>query len=121
MELDVYKINGNRALPKGSKPPALEYQYLDDVGDPIDISVGVWTGQGRAEQLHTDSQPTGIGEGSVTIDVVTATATYSWADEDFATVGRFILIIWIGNGQDRFGSVIFEWEVADSPGADPSV
>ena len=120
-DLDVKHINGQRALPKGSKPPPLVHQYLDEAGNPYDMSVGGWTGQGRAEQLHVASQPATIGTGSVIIDVPNATATYNWVVEDFLTIGRFRLIIWVGNGTQRLGSTVYEWDVADAPGADPTV
>lgn len=123
-ELDVKHINGGRALPKNSRPPAIEHQFLDDptvLGEPFDMSVGSWTGQARAEQLHVSSQPVGIGLGAVVVNPVTAKATYSWVDADFATEGRFWLVIWVGNGTQRLGSTIYEWDVSDAPGADPTV
>lgn len=123
-DLSIKHINGGRALPKGSRPPLLEHQYLDANGNPYDLSTGIWTGQARAEQLHLgsgESQPTGIGSGSVSVTIATAIASYAWVDQDFLTPGRFRLIIWIGNGTQRFGSTIYEWDVADAPGADPTV
>lgn len=123
-DLQVKHINGRRALPIGTRPPLLEHQYLDENGDPLDLSTGVWTGQGRAEKLHLaagESQPPGLGSGTVSIDIPTATASYAWADEDYETEGRFRLIIWIGNGTQRFGSTVYEWDVADAPGANPTV
>lgn len=120
-QMQTIKLNGGLAIPKGSKPPSLEYQYLDENNDPVDLSIGSWTGQARAEQLHVDSQPLNIGTGSVSVNTANATATYNWHESDFSTPGRFLLIIWIGNGTQRFGSVVFEWVVSDAPGADPTV
>ncbi len=109
-------------VPEGSILPAVSYQYLDADGDVVDLTSGTWVGQGRAEQLHVSSQPSPVpGEGVVTIDVGTATATYPFTVDDFLTVGRFQLVIWIGNGSDRHGSPTFEWEVYDAPGAVPTV
>ncbi len=124
-DLLVKHINGERALPLGSRPPPLEHQFLDENGDPFDISIGTWTGQGRAEKISLDegeSQPADIGTGGVVVDVPSATATYTWVDEDFGTVGRYRIIVWIGNGGTaRFGSTTYEWDVSDAPGADPTV
>lgn len=122
-ELDVKHINGKRALPKGSLPPPIEHQFQDEEGAPYDMSVGSWSGQGRAEQLHLEgaAQPANIGTGTVSIDVPSATATYNWVSADFTTVGRFRIIIWVGNGTQRLGSTVYEWDVADAPGADPTV
>lgn len=121
-ELDVKHINGGRALPKLSRPPALAHQFLKEDGTAYDMSTGVWVGQGRAEQLHVSVQPLLIGTGVVTVSAVTATAVYNWLDSaDFGTVGRFIIIIWVGNGTERLGSTVYEWDVTDAPGADPTV
>lgn len=123
-DLLIKHINGERALPKKSIPPPLEHQYLDAAEDAFDLSNGTWTGQGRAEKINLEdgeTQPTGIGTGAVTIDIPTATAQYDWVTEDFDTPGRFRIIIWIGNGSQRFGSTVYEWDVSDAPGADPSV
>ncbi len=123
-DLLVKHINGERALPNLSIPPSLEHQYLDADGDPYDLTTGTWTGQGRAEKINLDdgeSQPAGIGTGAVTIDVPTAIAQYDWDIADFTTVGRYRIIIWIGNGTQRFGSTVYEWDVSDAPGADPDV
>lgn len=121
-ELDVKHINGGRALPKLSRPPGLAHQFLKEDGTPYDMSIGVWTGQGRAEQLHVASQPALIGTGTVVVDAVLAIASYSWiATADFGTIGRFRIVLWVGNGTERLGSTIYEWDVADAPGADPTV
>ncbi len=123
-DLLIKHINGERALPKNSIPPPLEHQYLDAAEDPADLTSGTWTGQGRAEKINLDdgeSQPAGIGAGTVTIDIPSATATYGWVAADFAQIGRFRIIVWIGNGTQRFGSTTYEWDVSDPPGADPSV
>ncbi len=123
-DLLIKHINGERALPNLSLPPPLEHQYLDADGNPFDLSSGIWTGQGRAEKINLDDgeiQPAGIGAGTVTIDVPTATATYPWVIADFTTPGRFRIIIWIGNGTQRFGSTVYEWDVSDAPGIDPTV
>jgi len=120
-DLVTKHIYGGKALAKGSKPFPLEHQFLDQFLEPIDLSVGVWVGQGRAEQLHVTDQPANIGTGTVTVDPVTAKATYVWVDADFATPGRFRLILYIGNGTLRHGSTVYEWDVSDAPGADPTV
>ncbi len=123
-DLLVKHINGERALPKLSIPPSLEHQFLDDDEDPYDLTTGTWNGEGKAEKINLDegeSQPSGIGDGTVTIDVPTAIAQYDWVIADFTTLGRFRIIIWIGNGSQRFGSTVYEWDVSDAPGADPTV
>jgi hypothetical protein len=120
-DLDVSYVFGDKAVAKGTLPPPIEHQYLDQDGQPIDMSVGTWVGQGRASLLYVDDQPVGIGDGSVVVEDSTATATYTWADEDFETIGKFRLIIWVGNGTLRFGSTVYEWDVADAPGDDPTV
>lgn len=120
-ELAVKHINGGLALALGSRPPSIEHQFLDQNGDPVDLNSGTWVGEFKAEQLHVESQPVGLGGGSISINVPLAAATYDWADEDFATIGRFRGIIWIGNGSQRYGSTVYEWDVADAPGDNPTV
>lgn len=123
-DLLVKHINGERALPALSIPPSLEHQFLDADGDPYDLTTGTWNGQGRAEKISLDegeSQPADIGTGTTTIDIPTATAQYDWVIQDFTTPGRFRIILWIGNGTQRFGSTVYEWDVSNAPGADPTV
>lgn len=110
------------AFPQGAIPAGLSFQFLDGDGAAADMSVGSWSAQARGEQLHVDAQPSpGIGEGSAIVDTPTATGSYAWAADDCLTVGRFQLVIWAGNGSNRYGSPTFEWEVYDAPGALPTV
>lgn len=119
-EPNVIKLNGGQAQGKGSKPQAISYQWKKGDGDPIDLTSGTWTGEGEAEAVDGIA-PASLGSGVVTIDVPTATATYSFHANDYSEVGIFRLIIWIGNTTHRYGSVVFEWEVFDAPGDDPTV
>ena len=110
------------AFPAGSIPLGLTYQFLDGDGAAINMSQGTWAGQGKAEQLHADSQPAPApGGGAVVVTSGTATVTYAFTVDDCKTVGRFQLTIWAGNGTNRVGSATFEWEVYDAPGALPTV
>lgn len=120
-DLEVIRLKGGKAYPAGAIPAAISYQWLKDDGTPIDLSVGTWTGEAKAEALDGVSAPANLGGGTVTIDVATATATYQWHADDFSTPGRFRMIIWIGNGSNREGSAVFEWTVADAPGSAPTV
>lgn len=108
-------------FPTGAIPAGLTYQYLDGDGDPASMSIGTWTAEVTAEQLHVASQPSGLGGGTAGVDDTTSIGSYAWSADDFKTVGRFQLTIWAGNGSNRYGSATFEWEVYDAPGADPTV
>ncbi len=119
-EPNVIRLNGGKAYPKDSKPQAISYQWLKADGSVIDLTAGTWTGEGEAEAVD-GAAATNLGDGGVAVDVPTATATYSFHLDDFSAIGIFRLIIWIGNTTLRYGSVIFEWEVFDSPGDDPTV
>ncbi len=119
-EPDVIKLNGGKAQPLKSKPQAITYQWLDGDGTELDFTTGSWTSQGRAEAVD-GTEPSNLGTGTTTVDTDTATATYSFHADDFSEVGIFRLIIWVGNTINRYGSVVFEWEVYDAPGADPTV
>lgn len=120
-DFPVFRLNSGYAFPLGAKPLPLEYQFLDENGAAIDMSIGTWTGQARAESKFGASTPANLGSGSVTVDTPTATVRYAWAEEDFATAGQFRLILWAGNGSTRVGSAVFEWSVVDAPGAAPTV
>lgn len=109
-------------FPQGAIPAGLSYQFLDGDGQPAEMDVGTWVAQGRGEQLHVDSQPDpGIGEGSAVVDDTTAIGQYAWSEDDFKTVGSFQVIIWAGNGTQRYGSPTFAYEVYDAPGSTPTV
>jgi hypothetical protein len=120
-ELRVIRLNGSKSFPIGARPGGLSFQWLKDDGDPIDMSVGVWTGQARASALDGTAAPANLGDGVVAVDTDTATAVYSWHDDDFSVAGRFRIILWVGNGSERWGSTVFEYEVVDAPGDDPTV
>ena len=109
------------AFPTDSIPLSINYQYKEGQGTSLDLSTGTWTGEAACEQLYVTDQPSNIGSGSVTIVTETAIATYDFVAEDFATVGIFELIIWIGNGANREGSKVFRYEVFDAPGSAPIV
>lgn len=109
------------AFPQHAVPAGLSFQYLDGDGDPADMSVGTWDAQAKAEQLHVSAQPSSIGGGTPTVDDTTSTGSYVWHSADFGTVGRFQLVLWAGNGSNRYGSPTFEWEVYDAPGDAPTV
>lgn len=119
-EPDVIKLNGGRAQPLDSKPQAISYQWKKGDGTALDFTIGTWTGQAKAEAVD-GTAPTNLGNGAVTVATSTATATYAFHADDFSTVGIFRLVIWVGNGINRYGSVVFEWEVYDAPGAAPTV
>ena len=119
-EPDVIKLNGGKAQPLKSKPQAISYQWLDGDGDALDFDTDTWVGQGRAEAVD-GTAPDNLGDGAVVVVASTATATYSFHADDFSEVGVFRLVIWVGNGTHRYGSVAFEWEVYDAPGAVPTV
>ncbi len=119
-EPKVIRLNGGKSYPKDSKPQAISYQWLKADGDVIDLTDGTWTGQGKAEAVD-GAAAANLGGGGVVVDVPTASASYTFHVDDFAAIGVFRLIIWIGNTIFRYGSVVFEWEVSDSPGTDPTV
>jgi hypothetical protein len=109
-------------LPQHAVPAGLSFQFLDGDGNPADMSSGTWTGEAKGEQLHVAAQPSpGIGTGTVAVDSGDSTGAYTWDPDDFLTVGRFQLVIWAGNGVNRYGSPTFEWEVYDAPGDTPTV
>lgn len=119
-ELEVVRLNSGHALPLESKPNGISFQWVDSAGDPVDMTTGTWTGQGRAEAVE-GTPAANLGAGIVSVVTGTATATYAWHDDDHAAVGVFRLIIWVGNLTKRYGSHVFEWAVADAPGAAPTV
>ncbi len=119
-EPKVVRLNGGKAYPKDTKPGAISYTWLKADGSVVDMTSGTWTGQGKAEAID-GTAAANLGTGSVSVDTGAAKATYSFHADDFKNIGVFRLIIWVGNTTIRYGSVIFEWEVSDAPGSDPTV
>jgi len=119
-EPEVIRLNGGKAYPKDTKPGFISYTWLKADGSVIDMTSGVWTGEGKAGAID-GTAAANLGTGSVVIDTAAAEATYSFVADDFKNIGVFRLIIWVGNTIIRYGSVIFEWEVSDAPGDDPTV
>ncbi len=119
-EPDVIRLNGGKAHPVGAKPQAISYQWKKGDGTALDFTSGTWTGEAEAEAVD-GTAPSNLGAGTVAVTSGTATATYSFHADDFSVVGIFRLVIWVGNTINRYGSVVFEWEVYDAPGDAPTV
>lgn len=98
----------------GEIPPAVQHQYLDTAGDPLDIS-------GFTATAFIESSPTntGLGDGSISIvDAPNGIVQYVWDEDDMANPGGYRLQLWVENGAgtQRYASDIFSYQVYDGVG-----
>lgn len=106
----------------GEVPVPLEYQYLDDDGNPIDLStpgyqvVFQW---GRRDQgwVYHDAVtvPASITDG------VNGRVTYTWTGDEFLAPGPYAGMFFVGNGINRFASVPIIWTTCLSVDVPPSL
>lgn len=103
-------------FPAGSIPVAATHTYKLD-GAPIPL-----TGFSTAVYISGPDETADYATGVLTItDAAGGVVTYTWSGDEFVDVGKYQMIIWAGNGSQRFGSDLIKWEVYDAPGAIPTV
>lgn len=103
-------------FPAGSIPAAATHTYKLD-GSPI-----VLTGYTAAVYITGPVETTDYANGTLEItDQPGGVVTYTWSGDEFVDIGKYQMVIWVGNDTYRFGSDLIKWEVYDAPGELPTV
>ena len=61
-----------------------------------------------------------LGQGIVTItDAPNGLVRYVWDEDDMQLAGKYRMLIWVDDPDNRFASDLIVWEVYDGPGPTP--
>jgi hypothetical protein len=61
-----------------------------------------------------------LGQGLVVVsDLLEGIVTYTWVEDDFQSVGKYRMLIWVDNDVNRFASDLIVYETYDGPGPTP--
>jgi hypothetical protein len=102
----------------GEKPAPLVYQFQDGAGAPLVI-----TGYQAKVNIkeHDAAAPSISGGAAVVTNGANGEVTYTWAGTEFPTPGQYEIEIWVGNGAQRFCSVIIQVPVRFARGPVPAI
>lgn len=103
---------------KGEIPEQLQYTFLDEDGDAIDITGWAVRFTYRLSSGTVDDTTTQTG---VVVTGSAGIAGYSWVAADLATAGEYVGAIWAGDGTNRLRSKLFQWFVKDTFVSAPSI
>jgi hypothetical protein len=105
-------------FPAGEIPVSYEHTYKKADGSVIDL-----TGHSPEIKIDGPDEDVDYAQGLLQIDgdPTTGQVYYTWTGGEFIDVGKYEMIVWVGNGLNRYGSDLVKWEVYDAPGELPTV
>ena len=104
-------------FPAGEIPAAFEHTYKDSNDLAIPLS-----GFTTSVYISGPDDTAAYATGALAItDAANGVVTYTWSGDEFIDVGKYQMVIWVGNSTNRFGSYLVKWEVYDAPGSLPTV
>lgn len=100
----------------GELPFPFAHTFNDFDGNPIDL-----TGFTPSVEIEGPEEAGNYGTGGVTvIDPVNGVVRYTWVADDFQDVGKYQMLIWVDDGQNRLASDLIKYEVYNGPGPTPT-
>ena len=104
----------------GERPAPLEYQYLDSADVPINLAgyqARFQYGQHRGVGTYVDP----VTASATVSDAALGKVTYTWATTDLTAPGRYAGKFVVGNGTNRFYSVLIMWTTCAAPDVVPVI
>lgn len=104
----------------GEIPIPLEYQYVDSLGSPLNLTgytVRFQRGARGGGAPFTDA----VTVNAQLTDAVNGRVTYVWVAADFATPGDYAGMFFVGNGTNRYASWLITWTTCLSVDTPPSI
>jgi hypothetical protein len=93
----------------GEIPAALEYQFLDAGGNPLNLTGYTAKFQwGRRDATATFVDAVTVN--AVVTDGPNGKITRNWDGTEFLIQGDYAGMFWVGNGTNRFASLLIEWD-----------
>lgn len=104
----------------GEIPAPLEYQFLDADGTPINLTGYTAKFQwGRASR--TEMFVDGVTVAATVTDAVAGKVTRTWDGTEFLIQGDYAGMFFVGNGTNRFASLLLEWSTCLAIGPVPNI
>jgi len=100
----------------GEIEPPLEYTFLDQAGVPINLL----NYAAKVTIKEEYGAPLGPLNASVT-NSAGGVVTYVWTGTEYPTPGHYLAEIWVGNGANRYCSVMLSFDVRAPLGAIPAI
>jgi hypothetical protein len=104
---------------KGEKPAPWQYQFQDASGAPLPGGLNGFTVKLLLREQWADPATAQLLAGSVA-DPTLAIVQYVWIGTEWTTPGSWLGQFWIGNGVQKYASVILTHTVAASIGPVPT-
>lgn len=99
----------------GEKPSPLDYQFLDAAGAAINIT-------GFSAEFHIQEQYGSAIILTATIsDGPNGKVRHTFTGTEFPSAGNYRGQFWVGNGTNRYASVMIKFTVAAAIGSAPSI
>lgn len=99
---------------EGEWPDPVSYQFLDALGNPIDLSAQTQIDFDFSKDGGTPIHGTGATQLDPT-DVDNSTVEYAWVTADAGmTKGHFAGRFWVELPTNRYASVLINWYVGDA-------
>lgn len=99
----------------GEIPFPFAHSFKDYLGNAIDL-----TGFTPSIEIEGPDEAGTYGAGTVQLtDAAGGVVTYTWVAGDFVDVGKYEMLIWVDDGQNRLASDLIKYEVYDGPGPTP--
>lgn len=99
----------------GEIPAPLTYQFKTSAGVAIDLS-------GYTAKFKVQERWGAASELNATVsDAANGKVTRAWDGSEFPSPGEYSAMFWVGNGVNRFASVLITWVTRASVGSVPTV
>lgn len=104
----------------GEIPAPLEYQFLDSAGSPINLTGYTAKFQRGVKANATNYVSVATLNATVT-DAANGKVTYTWVAADFSGPGTYGGMFYVGNGTNRFASLLITWITCAAVDVAPSI
>jgi hypothetical protein len=104
----------------GEIPAQLQYQFQDADGNPIDLTgytaVFQWGARDNTT-MFSDAQSVAAN----IVDESNGRVRHVWSGDELSTPGRYAGMFWVGNGVNRFASILILWTTCLSVDNPPDI
>jgi len=102
----------------GEKQPPFEYQFKDYAGAPINLLNYAARASFRERWAAV---ATVDGRAAAVTDSANGKVTYTWQGDEYPTPGQWLGELWVGNGTQRYCSLLFTFLVRAPVASVPSI